>query len=402
MAQKGTTNGKAKFNMSGASVEADVYNTHLMEFTSSVNRSISEILDILPLVAKKKRILEIYTRDLAQGSAHQPLSSYFHKYNDLAFSELDDAINSFRFLIHGGDILSLSNGISATAPEDSNTTTNSDTATHDGMVDKADDSAKKIISRQKQLRTNQNYRDVISFLPGTEIPDVDLNNQAKTVMDIWEEWNFGYKGFPPLAEIEAQWGTKWRRGRIAKSAQRRKKMVEFIQHEFQKHPAKIITMENVVNELEKYRLTRGKGLFWLYGNIPESLYDENGDPLSENDGQMLIRHKYHDESTDQSKAPAQKANAIDSVSHEELVNSATAAVLAQQRNHSTNENSSNGHTTQNENEEETDQTPQTQDSTQSTEGDLRRLENIQRLIDQHQNVGLSELGDHTDPALEKL
>lgn len=106
------------------------------------------------------------------------------------------------------------------------------------------------------------------------VPEIDLNPRAKNVYDLWDEWTEGYRGQRPLKFLELHFGTKWRRGRIAKSAQRRKKVVEFIEGELKRFPMK--KPAEVVRDLDIYRKSRGKGLFWLYGSLPDRLYDDAG------------------------------------------------------------------------------------------------------------------------------
>ncbi|GMG32656.1 unnamed protein product [Ambrosiozyma monospora] len=72
---------------------------------------------------------------------------------------------------------------------------------------------------------------VLSAAPGEAPHEIDLNPRAKTVMDLWKEWEEGHRTQPPLRFLENTYGTKWRKGRIAKSAQRRKKVIEFIDSE---------------------------------------------------------------------------------------------------------------------------------------------------------------------------
>lgn len=428
MPGKSNSRGKEKFNLPVDPLGSDTYSSHLFDLSNSINNTITDILNLLTQVYRRKQVLELYAKDLSNGSTNASLNVYFEKYKDLSSPELDDVIDSFRFLNERNDFLTFinngSNGNNIGNKDNNSNNNNSNESIENNSVsvinNQFEEDSKKLISRQRQLRANHNYRDVLSFIPGTDIPDIDLNHQAKTVRDIWNEWNFGYKGKPPLCEIERQYGTKWRRGRIAKSAQRRKKLIEFIQNEFRNHSDKIMNILDVVDELDKYRLTRGKGLFWLYGNTPKMLYNENGIPLNNDDGQMLIRHEFPNgvESTDNMELVnngngtnlPKKETILDKISHEELVNSATAAVLAQDGSHSL-QNDDDDDSEEGDNEEESDEeesveevqrTQQLQDSTQSTEGDLRRLENIQRLIDQHESVGMSELSEHTDPALEKL
>ncbi|TID30536.1 hypothetical protein CANINC_000890 [Pichia inconspicua] len=142
-------------------------------------------------------------------------------------------------------------------------------------------------SRAMQARINSVhaslYQQQIPCIPGTRIPDIDLNNQAKTVKDVWDEWTIGHKNKPPLSKLEKTYGTRWRRGRIAKSAQRRKKIIEFIENEYRKHANILKNINVVVKDLEQYRISKGKGLFWLYGALPDKLYNDAGEPLFKTD-----------------------------------------------------------------------------------------------------------------------
>ncbi|ODV85244.1 hypothetical protein CANARDRAFT_7889 [[Candida] arabinofermentans NRRL YB-2248] len=108
-------------------------------------------------------------------------------------------------------------------------------------------------------------------------PEIDLNPRAKTVQDLWIEWNSGYRDQPPLRFLEKHHGTRWRRGRIAKSAQRRKKVIEFIESENKRNPH--VSIDDVVDRLDKYRQKKNKGLFWLYGCLPNHLYMPDGSPI---------------------------------------------------------------------------------------------------------------------------
>lgn len=148
-------------------------------------------------------------------------------------------------------------------------------------------------SRAMQARINNShtslYQPHISFIPGTRIPDIDLNNQAKTVKDVWDEWTVGHKNKPSLSYLEKTYGTRWRRGRIAKSAQRRKKIIEFIESEYRKHSNVLKNINVVVKDLEYYRISKGKGLFWLYGALPDRLYNDAGQPIFKPPANNLVK-----------------------------------------------------------------------------------------------------------------
>ncbi|KAH3660346.1 hypothetical protein OGAPHI_006932 [Ogataea philodendri] len=116
-----------------------------------------------------------------------------------------------------------------------------------------------------------------SYTNDANLPEVDLNSRAKSVQDLWDEWNLGYRNQEPLKLLERRYGTRWRRGRIAKSAQRRKKVIEFIESEAKRNPG--VSEEDVVRLLENYRIKKNKGLFWLYGSLPNHLFNANGEPI---------------------------------------------------------------------------------------------------------------------------
>ncbi|QPG75480.1 hypothetical protein FOA43_002835 [Brettanomyces nanus] len=142
-----------------------------------------------------------------------------------------------------------------------------------------------------------------------DIPEIDLNPRAKSVPDIWDEWMNGYRSQKPLRYLEARYGTKWRRGRIAKSAQRRKKVIDFIVSESKRFSQK--SPHDVVATLEEYRRRKNKGLFWLYGSLPSRLFDDNGNTLLDND------EADEDGSSSTSAAAAAAAAAVSAAQEEE-------------------------------------------------------------------------------------
>ncbi|ANZ74467.1 BA75_01390T0 [Komagataella pastoris] len=103
----------------------------------------------------------------------------------------------------------------------------------------------------------------------TVIPEIILNSKAKTISAIWREYKIGYKGQPSLAEMERKYGTSWRRGRIRKTVQRRRRIAQAIETYINQG----LTEEEALFRLEKYRQERSKSLFWLYSNVPENSYD---------------------------------------------------------------------------------------------------------------------------------
>jgi len=151
------------------------------------------------------------------------------------------------------------------------------------------------------------------------VPEIDLNPRAKNVYDLWDEWTEGYRGQKPLKFLEMNFGTKWRRGRIAKSAQRRKKVVEFIEGELKRFPDK--KPGDVVRDLDLYRKSRGKGLFWLYGSLPDRIYDDEGNLA---DG---IRGAPDEE------PPRKKVKKDDARTMDEVAEATAAAAVAAQVEH---------------------------------------------------------------------
>lgn len=235
---------------------------NLKDLTDNISLSLSEIHSILPKIYEKNHLFKSYSNNLS-NSDH--------------FKSFDDFINN-----------------------NDNKTNNNENSSDPDSINHSNN------NNINNNSSSSSYNDLfnlppIPLLPGTTIPDIDLNSQAKTVQDIWFEWTMGHKNKPPLQELEKKYGTRWRRGRIAKSAQRRKKVIEFIENEFKKHNLVLKNIINVVNDLENYRLYKGKGLFWLYGSLPDRLYDDAGNsiyknvpkPLKNSSSDILISDNHH-------------------------------------------------------------------------------------------------------------
>lgn len=220
-----------------------IFYTNLQKLTSNIERSLFEINMLLPSIKHQNKLFYQYSEDLI-------LSNSFKTYDEFLSSNNKNNIN----IHHKSKIIA-----------------NKDNSNVDGTENPTDNS---------YFETNG-----LPLIPGTDIPEVDLNNQAKTVRDIWEEWTVGHKNSPALKILEKKYGTRWRRGRIAKSAQRRKKVIEFIENEFKRHNTVLPNIVNVVNDLENYRIHKGKGLFWLYGALPDRLYDDAGRALFKNENE---------------------------------------------------------------------------------------------------------------------
>lgn len=239
---KNTDNTEIKHSLSHDEIEKrKIFYTNLQQLTSNIERSLFEINMILPSIKHQNKLFYKYSEELI-------LSGPFKTYDEF---------------------LSLNNQNNLNMHHKPKNISNKDNSNANGTDNSTQNS---------YFETNG-----LPLIPGTDIPEVDLNNQAKTVKDIWEEWTVGHKNSPALKILEKKYGTRWRRGRIAKSAQRRKKVIEFIESEFKRHNTVLPNIVNVVNDLENYRIRKGKGLFWLYGALPDRLYDDAGRALFKNE-----------------------------------------------------------------------------------------------------------------------
>lgn len=244
---------------------------------------------------------------------------------------------------------------------------------------------------------------------GNEIPDIDLNSQAKTVIDVWNEWNKGYKANPPLRELERKHGTLWRRGRIAKSSQRRKKVVDFIENEYKMHENILENVDVVVRDLEEYRKQSGKGLFWLYGAIPPRLYDDAGVPVykkKDTDGSSFTGINNDANNNDQKEQDSKKQDHHAVSSDEDISVADVAAMASMAANNDEDDNS--------------DEDEESLVNSEALALAAQHVANQQRIRDQQRiqngsdnNVGVNvndefmhdihiDIDADTDPALAKL
>lgn len=66
-----------------------------------------------------------------------------------------------------------------------------------------------------------------ALAPTTSSPPVYVLYPAKTLDDVWREWDSGILGEPALRDLEATWGDKWRRSGAERTAWcRRKTLVD--------------------------------------------------------------------------------------------------------------------------------------------------------------------------------
>lgn len=233
------------------SADKQVLYSNLKDLTEIISNVISEINQIVPEVVKKNNSLNSYSKFLSKSKTFESYSDFLQRFDDPSGSTMQELNDS---------------------------TSNSSNL---ALADNIQFNIESDLSNLSVADRNAKLMSLLPLMPGTRIPEIDLNAQAKTVQDIWNEWTIGHKNKPPLQDLEKKFGTRWRRGRIAKSAQRRKKVIEFVESEFKRHENVLKNIEVVVNDLDNYRISKGKGLFWLYGALPDRLYDDSGSPLFE-------------------------------------------------------------------------------------------------------------------------
>jgi hypothetical protein len=256
--------------------------TNLKDLTDNISLTLSEIHSILPKLYDQNHLFKIYSNFLSN-------SEYFQSYDDCINVLKNSSLNKDNIINNNKNNNIIDNNEDSINNDNNNNNNNN----NNNSINNDENLVNSNISMNSVNQSNEDLFDEnsssssqnlfntqpIPLIPGTLIPDIDLNSQAKTVYDIWDEWTMGHKNKPPLLALEKKYGTRWRRGRIAKSAQRRKKVIEFIENEFKKHNSVIKNIITVVNDLENYRIMKGKGLFWLYGSLPDRLYDDAGNSL---------------------------------------------------------------------------------------------------------------------------
>jgi hypothetical protein len=308
----------------------------LASLTEEISNSIVEIQSLLPDIHEKNQLFISYCKHLSNSEndsdTHESFKDYVQRIireplmevDDVSFHQ-DDAVTNPNINPNADDkvqvnssteaaVRNIENGIAQAYAQSMSSNKGSSLQPSSGNVSTSTATSPPLTS-QAQAIANHSYRvntaPLLPLIPGTRIPDIDLNAQAKTVEDIWEEWHFGHRNKPALKLLEKKYGTRWRRGRIAKSAQRRKKVIEFIESEYRKHPGVFKSIMTVVNDLDNYRLSKGKGLFWLYGALPERLYDDGGNTLFTVNHEKLnaMKRKEEKEQKDEEDAEAAAAEA---------------------------------------------------------------------------------------------
>lgn len=102
---------------------------------------------------------------------------------------------------------------------------------------------------------------------------IDFLHNPMTVKEIYDEFTVGFRGQPPLREMDERYGKhEWRgdsRSKESKRFQRRKKLCDAIERGMQKFGK---TAEEVQNFIEEFR--GDKSLTWVMnGNLPEGLME---------------------------------------------------------------------------------------------------------------------------------
>jgi hypothetical protein len=313
---------------------------HLASLTEEISNSIVEIQSLLPDIHEKNQLFISYCKHLSNSEndsdTHESFKDYVQRIireplmevDDVSFHQ-DDAVTNPNINPNADDevqvnssteaaVRNIESGIAQAYAQSMSSKKGSSLQPSSGNVSTSNSTSTTTstsLTSQAQAIVNHSYRvntaPLLPLIPGTRIPDIDLNAQAKTVEDIWEEWHFGHRNKPALKLLEKKYGTRWRRGRIAKSAQRRKKVIEFIESEYRKHPGVFKSIMTVVNDLDNYRLSKGKGLFWLYGALPERLYDDGGNTLFTVNHEKLnaMKRKEEKEQKDEEDAEAAAAEA---------------------------------------------------------------------------------------------
>lgn len=115
----------------------------------------------------------------------------------------------------------------------------------------------------------------MSELGGRKKPkvSVDFLHNPMTVKEIYDEFTKGFRGQPPLRDMDERFGKHdWRgdsRSKQSKRFQRRKKLCDAIERGVHKYGK---TPEEIVNYIEEFR--GDKSLTWIMnGNLPADLME---------------------------------------------------------------------------------------------------------------------------------
>ena len=104
----------------------------------------------------------------------------------------------------------------------------------------------------------------------TGTPQYKLEKNLKNVQEIWQEYEYGINGKPPLKDLEKQYSCKWRDEAELRTFLRRKKIYSAVEKGIKNG----YDEDYILRELEKIRsfeqfgALKKKPLLWLYSNIP--------------------------------------------------------------------------------------------------------------------------------------
>lgn len=104
----------------------------------------------------------------------------------------------------------------------------------------------------------------------SSVTQYKLEKSLKSVQEIWQEYEYGLQGKPPLKILEAKFSAKWRDETESRTFLRRKKIYEAIENGIRNGYDEAV----VIDELEEARVyssrdaIKKRSLHWLYTNIP--------------------------------------------------------------------------------------------------------------------------------------
>lgn len=125
--------------------------------------------------------------------------------------------------------------------------------------------------RQKSNQNDGESSNSLKRSNASDCPQYKLEKGARNVGEIWQEYEYGVNGKPPLKELEEKYAAKWRNDTESRTFVRRKKIYSAIE----KGLSLGLSEKQVVDELENLRSyshngsIRKKPMSWLYTNIPE-------------------------------------------------------------------------------------------------------------------------------------
>jgi hypothetical protein len=104
---------------------------------------------------------------------------------------------------------------------------------------------------------------VASSASGGSAPQYGLDRTVTKVTELWEEWKFGRGLKPPVEELIAEWGTKWRAPQERGWFQRRQKLIDEL---YTIARESLQAEEIVAQDLEDIRVKGRHTLNWMCDN----------------------------------------------------------------------------------------------------------------------------------------